>query len=264
MPAAEARAHCRRATATADNSTVAAMLKIVAGTAGVGAAAWAAYSAVTGGSVSDQGAKHAGDRYTEAQRHNIDRQLVDQRADVGGRSLGKWIALLPTKMGGGVYALDLNTNRVLASVWYWNYGDFNPIAHHLCAFPSADPYRSFEFVNSTQGGKNSLIYGINTKITDARPRVQHLSRRLRRRADGGDRERVGDDRPGARRARHGQPEGCQVLLRHRRPEGHCGVLRPRDLARHRGAEIRLGREFKGASHLLDPGGQAQDLQDLPG
>ena len=48
-------------------------------------------------------------------------------ADVGGRSLGKWVALLPTKMGGGCYALDLNTNRVLASIWYWNYGDFNPI-----------------------------------------------------------------------------------------------------------------------------------------
>jgi len=145
------------------------MLKMVAGTAGVGAAAWGAYSAVTGGSVSTQGAKHGGERYTEAQRHSIDRQLVDQKADVGGRSLGKWIALLPTKMGGGVYALDLNTNRVLASVWYWNYGDFNPIAHHLCAFPSADPYRSFEFVNSTQGGKNSLIYGINTKITTPGP-----------------------------------------------------------------------------------------------
>ena len=143
-----------------------------------------------------------------------------------------------------MYALDLNTNRVLASIWYWNYGDYNPIAHHLCAFPSADPYRCFEFVNSTQGGQNSLIYGINTKIRDARPRVQHLSRGLRRRADGGDRERLGNDRPGARRARHGQPEGCPVLLRHRRPEGHRRVLRPQDLARQGGAEIRLGGESK--------------------
>ena len=115
--------------------------------------------------MSNQGAKHGGDRYTEAQRHNIDRQLVDSRADLNGRGLGKWVALLPTKMGGGTYALDLNTNRVLASIWYWNYGDFNPISHHLCAFPSADPYRSFEFVNSTQGGQNSLIYGIPTAVT---------------------------------------------------------------------------------------------------
>jgi hypothetical protein len=103
------------------------------------------------------------------QSQNIQRVLIDSRADVGGRGLGKWIALLPTKMGGGTYALDLNSNRVLASIWYWNYGDFNPISHHLCAFPSADPYHSFEFVNSTQGGKNSMIYGIPTRIKTPAP-----------------------------------------------------------------------------------------------
>src|SRR5215470_7453468 len=145
------------------------LLKVVAGTAVAGEAAYVTHSWVTGGSVSDQGAKHAGDRYTQAQRHSINRQLIDSTADLDGRSLGKWVALLPTKMGGGTYAMDLNTNRVLASIWYWNYGDFNPISHHLCAFPSADPYRSFEFVNSTQGGKNSLIYGINTRIEKPDP-----------------------------------------------------------------------------------------------
>jgi hypothetical protein len=46
--------------------------------------------------------------------------------------------VLPTKLGGGTYAIDLNSNRVLGSIWYWNYGDYNPISHHLCAFPSAD------------------------------------------------------------------------------------------------------------------------------
>ena len=96
-------------------------------------------------------------------------ELIDSKSDVGGRSLGKWIALLPTKLGGGTYALDLNTNRVLASIWYWTYGDYNPISHHLCAFPSADPYHSFEFVNSTQGGKNCLIYGINTRMETPEP-----------------------------------------------------------------------------------------------
>ncbi len=105
----------------------------------------------------------------EAQREPIARELINSKGDVGGWSLGKWIALLPTKLGGGCYALDLNTNRVLASVWYWNYGDCNPIAHHLCAFPSADPYSGFEFVNSTQGGKNCLIYGITTNITEPAP-----------------------------------------------------------------------------------------------
>jgi thiocyanate desulfurase len=140
------------------------LLKVVAGTAVAGEAAAATYSWVTGGSVSDPGAKLAGSRYAEAQRHNIERTLIDSKADVGGRGLGKWVALLPTKLGGGTYALDLNTNRVLASIWYWTYGDYNPISHHLCAFPSADPYHSFEFVNSTQGGKNCLIYGINTRM----------------------------------------------------------------------------------------------------
>src|SRR5262249_54601433 len=83
-----------------------------------------------------------------------------------GQGLGNWIALFPTKMGGGTYAMDLNSNRVVGSIWYWNYGDFNPVSHHLCAFPSSDPIHGFEFVNSTQGGKNSLIYGIPTSITE--------------------------------------------------------------------------------------------------
>jgi hypothetical protein len=87
------------------------LLKIVAGTAIAGEAAAVVYPLVTGGSVSDQGAKHAGDRYTEAQRHNIDRTLIDSRSDVGGRGLGKWIALLPTKLGGGIYALDRPKHR---------------------------------------------------------------------------------------------------------------------------------------------------------
>jgi hypothetical protein len=141
------------------------VLRVAAGTAVAGEAAALGYSMIQGGAVSEQGLKHGGATYTEAQRHHIVRELIDTKADVGGRSLGKWIALLPTKLGGGTYALDLNSNRVLASIWYWNYGDFNPISHHLCAFPSSDPYHGFEFVNSTQGGKNSLIYGIPTRIT---------------------------------------------------------------------------------------------------
>ena len=145
------------------------MLKVVAGTAAVGEAALLGYSWVKGGSVSEQGLKHAGDRYTAPQTHDIARELADPRADIGGRGLGKWVILLPTKLGGGTYALDLNSNRVLASIWYWNYGDFNPISHHLCAFPSADPYHGFEFVNSTQGGANCLIYGIPTDIKDPGP-----------------------------------------------------------------------------------------------
>jgi thiocyanate desulfurase len=143
------------------------MLNVAVGTAGVAEAAVLGYNALGGGTSSDTGVFQASG--TGPQQQHITREIVDSKADVKGRSLGQWVALLPTKLGGGTYALDLNSNRVLASIWYWNYGDFSPISHHLCAFPSSDPYHGFEFVNSTQGGKNSLIYGIPTAITEPAP-----------------------------------------------------------------------------------------------
>ena len=142
------------------------ILKVVAGTAVAGEAAAIGYSWVKAGPASNA---PAGNLNTGPQREPIVRQMTDSKADVGGRSLGRWILLLPTKLGGGTYAIDLHSNRVLASIWYWTYGDYNPISHHLCAFPSADPYRSFEFVNSTQGGKNCLIYGIPTRMETPDP-----------------------------------------------------------------------------------------------
>ena len=138
-------------------------LTVVAGTAAVGEAAALEYT-VKNQDIPAHGARHAGDTYTEAQSHNIERELINPRADIGGRGFGNWVLLMPTKMGGGTYAVDLGTGRALAWISYWPYGDFNPISHHLCAFPSADPRGGFEWVNSTQGGKNSLIYGIPTDI----------------------------------------------------------------------------------------------------
>ncbi|MGH7785200.1 MAG: hypothetical protein ACREO5_15350, partial [Candidatus Binatia bacterium] len=139
-------------------------LTVVAGTAAVGEAAALGYAIVKDQAIPSHGAKHAGDSYTEAQRHNIERELINPKADIGGRGFGNWVLLMPTKLGGGTYAVDLNTGRALAWISYWTYGDFSPISHHLCAFPSADPVQGFEWVNSTQGGKNSLIYGIPTNI----------------------------------------------------------------------------------------------------
>ena len=124
------------------------------------------YSVVKDQAVPAHGARHAGDTYTEAQRHNIERELINPKADINGRGFGNWVLLMPTKMSGGTYAVDLNSGRALAWISYWNYGDFNPISHHLCAFPSAQPTAGFEFINSTQGGKNSLIYGIPTNIEE--------------------------------------------------------------------------------------------------
>src|SRR5262249_14632512 len=133
---------------------------VVAGTAAVGEAGVLAHTVLAPA----QGRKHAGDNYTEVQRHNIERELINPKADIGGRGFGNWVLLTPTKLGGCTYAVDLNTGRCMAWISYWNYGDYNPISHHLCAFPSAEPSRGFEFVNSCQGGKNFMIYGIPTKV----------------------------------------------------------------------------------------------------
>jgi hypothetical protein len=139
-------------------------LTVFAGTAAVGEAAALGYTIVKDQAIPAHGLRHAGDTYTEPQRHNIERELINPKADVGGRGFGNWVLLLPTKLGGGTYAVNLNTGRCLAWITYWPYGDYNPISHHLCAFPSADPTQGFEFINSTQGGKNSLIYGIPSNI----------------------------------------------------------------------------------------------------
>ena len=186
-----------------------------AGAVVVGEAATLGYKLVTRDAVPPQGLQHGGATYTEAQRLNIDRELVNPQADVGGRKFGEWVLLMPTKLGGGTYAVDLNTGRALAWISYWNYGDYNPISHHLCAFPSADPAKGFEFVNSTQGGQNSLIYG---------RRIQHLSRPLRRLANGVDGKRRGNDRARSRRARHHRSRHGGTLFRHRRTERHCRVF----------------------------------------
>jgi hypothetical protein len=80
--------------------------------------------------------------------------------------LGKYIYLTPEKLGGGTHAVDMETGKTLAWISYWNYGDSCPISHHLAAYPSPDPYKGFEFVNSTQGGDNVLIYGLETQIKE--------------------------------------------------------------------------------------------------
>jgi hypothetical protein len=86
------------------------------------------------------------------------------RLDEVHESLGRWIYLTPQKLGGGTHCVDLSTGKTLAWISYWNYGDTCPISHHVAAYPSDDPYSGFEFVNSTQGGDNLLIYGIPTRI----------------------------------------------------------------------------------------------------
>lgn len=80
--------------------------------------------------------------------------------------LGNYIYLAPEKLGGGAHAVDFGSGKTLAWIAYWCYGDTCPISHHLAAYPARDPYQGFEFINSTQGGDNVMIYGLPTTIKD--------------------------------------------------------------------------------------------------
>ncbi len=80
------------------------------------------------------------------------------------QQFGKYIFLTPGKFAGTVAAHDMSTGKTLAWISLVNYGDTNPIMHHIAAFPSEDPYKGFEYIVDTQGGKNLYIYGIPTKV----------------------------------------------------------------------------------------------------
>lgn len=77
---------------------------------------------------------------------------------------GKNVFLIPGKFTGTVAAVDLSSGMTMAWMAMWNYGDDCPITHHMTAFPSPDPYKGFEFIVNTQGGKNLYIYGIPTTV----------------------------------------------------------------------------------------------------
>lgn len=100
-----------------------------AGAVVVGEAVTIGHQMIIRDAIPPQGLQHGGATCTEAQRHLIDRELVNPQADMGGRRFGEWVLLMPTKLAGGTYAVNLNTGRSLAWISYWNYGDYNPISH---------------------------------------------------------------------------------------------------------------------------------------
>ena len=111
------------------------------------------------------------DRTAEAAAPNAPADGIpseEARYDGVREQLSRFILLTPQKLGGGTHAVDLATQKTLAWISYWNYGDSCPISHHLAAFPadSGDPYKGFEFINSTQGGDNILMYGLKTRIRE--------------------------------------------------------------------------------------------------
>jgi hypothetical protein len=90
------------------------LLTWAGGTAVVGEAIALGYPMLTEQNIPPHGLQHAGATYAEAQRHPIDRELVNPQADIGGRRFGEWVLLMPTKLSGGTYAVNLNTGRTLA------------------------------------------------------------------------------------------------------------------------------------------------------
>lgn len=81
--------------------------------------------------------------------------------------IGRYIYLVPGKFAGSVAAYDMSTGKTLAfanmAIWA---GNPTPIVHHMAAFASPDPYKEFEFVVNSQGGKNLYIYGVTTPVKD--------------------------------------------------------------------------------------------------
>lgn len=81
--------------------------------------------------------------------------------------LGKWVHVCPGKFAGSVAAYDMSSGECLAwlnmAIWA---GNKTPIVHHLAAFASPDPYKEFEYIVDSQGGKNLYIYGVTTPVKD--------------------------------------------------------------------------------------------------
>jgi hypothetical protein len=83
---------------------------------------------------------------------------------------GKYIHLCPGKFAGVVGAYDMSRGTCLA---WMNFnisgGNKTAIPHHLAAFWSPDPYKEFEYIVDSQGGKNLYIYGVTTPVKDPAP-----------------------------------------------------------------------------------------------
>lgn len=130
---------------------------LVAGAAGATGIAYDRFFAMSGGAKTAAGASRAWPEPVVINAEKMKGTLPH---------LGKYVYLAPEKLGGGTHAVDFNSGITMAWIAYWNYGDSCPISHHLAAYPSPDPYKSFEFVNSTQGGSNVMIYGLPTTIQE--------------------------------------------------------------------------------------------------
>ena len=107
--------------------------------------------------------KHAGDTYTEAAAPQY-RARADQSSGRYRREGLRQLGSADADQGRRRHLCGRSQHRAgLAWISYWNYGDYNPISHHLCAFPSADPTTA-SMGQQHPGRQEFLIYGIPTNI----------------------------------------------------------------------------------------------------
>ena len=128
-------------------------LKMGAGAAVVSGVAGLACTSTNGGALAEPSLSQAGGRSAGAQAQNILRELTNSKADIGGRGIGRYILLLPTKLGGGTYAMT----SIRVGCWPgFAIGITATTTRSLiiCAPFRAPPDGVFELINSTQGGKN--------------------------------------------------------------------------------------------------------------
>ena len=238
------------------------LLTWAAGTAVVGEAVTLGYPMVTGQNIPPHGLQHGGATYTEAQRHPIDRELVNPQARHGRPAVRRM----------GAADADQDRRRHLCGQPQYRPGARLDLVLELrrlqpdlappLRLPERRPGEGLRMDQQHPGRQEFADLRHPHQHRDAGRRLQHLPRPLRRRPDGADGERRRDDGAGPRRPRDHRSQDRRALFRHRRAEGHRGVLRPADLAGHRGAQIRLGAQRPQPGRRLAEGRRAQDLQDL--
>jgi hypothetical protein len=130
------RAQGKRRCSTDQERGFSRLINAAVGTAVNGCSAVLGYNAL-GGSVSRQWRAPAGFP-TPKRKPTASSAGRRQPGRCQGQSLGNWVALLPTKAAALCHRPQFQPRA--GSIWYWNYGDYNPISHHLCS-PAPTPAR---------------------------------------------------------------------------------------------------------------------------
>ncbi len=185
-----------------------------------------------------------------------DHPRIDRfQSGFGGRNLGKWVdrACQPSSA-----AESMRSTSTPIGCWprsgIGTTADFNPIAHHLCAFPSADPYNSFRIHQQHAGRQEFADLRHPHQYHGARSRLQHLPRPLRRRADAVDGKRIRGDWPCLGVHVTINPKDAQSYFVTDGQKDIAACFDRTSLAGQSGAEVRLEVEFERVGARLSDGG----------